>query len=62
MKDPTRYSGDLRLARVPRRRDPRLDAHGDMTREELHEMLLGAFAGALLAAGAGGALTAAGSG
>jgi AcrR family transcriptional regulator len=35
-------------------------AHGDMTREELHGMLLGAFAGALMASGAGGALTAAG--
>jgi AcrR family transcriptional regulator len=30
--------------------------HGDMTRQELHGMLLGAFAGALAAAGAGGAL------
>ncbi len=30
--------------------------HRDMTREELHGMLLGAFAGALTAAGAGGAL------
>jgi hypothetical protein len=36
-------------------------AHGDMTREELHGMLLGAFAGALTASGAGGALAAAGS-
>jgi AcrR family transcriptional regulator len=35
-------------------------AHGDMTREELHGMLLGSFAGALMASGAGGALTAAG--
>lgn len=35
-------------------------AHGDMTREELHGMLLAAFAGALMASGAGGALTAAG--
>jgi hypothetical protein len=35
-------------------------AHGDMTREELHGMLLGTFAGALMASGAGGALTAAG--
>jgi AcrR family transcriptional regulator len=35
-------------------------AHGDMTREELHGMLLGSFAGALTASGAGGALTAAG--
>ncbi len=32
--------------------------HGDMTREELHGMLLGAFAGALAAWGAGGALAA----
>ena len=32
--------------------------HGDMTRDELHGMLLGAFAGALMAAGAGGALAA----
>ena len=31
--------------------------HGDMTRQELHGMLLGAFAGALLASGAGGSLT-----
>ena len=31
-------------------------AHGDMTREELHGMLLGTFAGALMASGAGGAL------
>ncbi len=31
--------------------------HADMTREELHGMLLGSFAGALMAAGAGGALT-----
>jgi AcrR family transcriptional regulator len=30
--------------------------HGDMTREQLHGMLLGAFAGALVAAGARGAL------
>ena len=30
--------------------------HDDVTREELHGMLLGAFAGALAAAGAGGAL------
>ena len=30
--------------------------HGDMTREELHGMLLGAFAGALMASGAGDAL------
>ena len=28
--------------------------HGDLTRQELHGMLLGAFAGALMAAGAGG--------
>jgi AcrR family transcriptional regulator len=33
--------------------------HGDMTREELHGMLLGTFAGALMASGAGGALMAA---
>jgi AcrR family transcriptional regulator len=32
--------------------------HGDMSREELHGMLLGAFAGALMASGAGGALAA----
>ena len=32
--------------------------HGDMTREELHGMLLGTFAGALMASGAGGALAA----
>ncbi len=32
--------------------------HGDMTREELHGMLLGSFAGALMAAGAGDALAA----
>jgi AcrR family transcriptional regulator len=32
--------------------------HGDMPREELHGMLLGAFAGALMASGAGGALAA----
>lgn len=31
--------------------------HGDMTRQELHGMLLGTFAGALMASGAGGALT-----
>ncbi len=31
-------------------------AHGDLTREELHGMLLGTFAGALMASGAGGAL------
>lgn len=31
-------------------------AHGDMTRQELHGMLLGSFAGALVASGAGGAL------
>jgi AcrR family transcriptional regulator len=31
--------------------------HGDMTRTELHGMLLGTFAGALMAAGAGGAQT-----
>jgi AcrR family transcriptional regulator len=31
-------------------------AHDDMTRQELHGMLLGSFAGALMAAGAGGAL------
>jgi hypothetical protein len=37
-------------------------AHDDMTREELHGMLLGVFAGALMACGAGGALTAAGPG
>jgi AcrR family transcriptional regulator len=37
-------------------------AHGDMTREELHGMLLGTFAGALMASGAGGALPAAGPG
>ena len=30
--------------------------HGDMTRQELHGMLLGAFAGALTASGAGGAM------
>lgn len=30
--------------------------HGDMTRQELHGMLLGSFAGALMASGAGGAL------
>jgi AcrR family transcriptional regulator len=30
--------------------------HGDMTRQELHGMLLGTFAGALVASGAGGAL------
>jgi AcrR family transcriptional regulator len=30
--------------------------HGDMTRQELHGLLLGTFAGALVAAGAGGAL------
>ncbi len=30
--------------------------HGDMTRQELHGMLLGTFAGALMASGAGGAL------
>ena len=33
----------------------RMDA-GDLTREELHGMLLGAFAGALLASGASGGL------
>jgi AcrR family transcriptional regulator len=32
--------------------------HGDMPREELHGMLLGTFAGALTASGAGGALAA----
>ena len=32
--------------------------HGDMTREELHGMLLGTFAGALVASGAGDALAA----
>ena len=32
--------------------------HGDLTREELHGMLLGTFAGALIASGAGGALAA----
>jgi AcrR family transcriptional regulator len=32
--------------------------HGDMTRRELHGMLLGTFAGALTASGAGGALPA----
>ena len=32
--------------------------HGDMTRQELHGMLLGSFAGALMASGAGGALAA----
>jgi AcrR family transcriptional regulator len=32
--------------------------HGDMAREELHGMLLGTFAGALMASGAGGALAA----
>jgi AcrR family transcriptional regulator len=31
-------------------------AHGDLTREELHGMLLGAFAGALIASGASGGL------
>ncbi|MEJ7796873.1 MAG: TetR/AcrR family transcriptional regulator [Solirubrobacteraceae bacterium] len=31
-------------------------AHGDLTREELHGMLLGAFAGALVASGASGGL------
>lgn len=31
--------------------------HGDMTRQELHGMLLGTFAGALMASGAGAALT-----
>ena len=31
-------------------------AHGDITREELHGMLLGAFAGALVASGASGGL------
>jgi hypothetical protein len=31
-------------------------AHGDMTRQELHGMLLGSFAGSLMAAGAGNAL------
>lgn len=31
-------------------------AHGDLTREELHGMLLGTFVGALMASGAGGAL------
>lgn len=31
-------------------------AHGDMTRQELHGMLLGSFAGSLMAAGAGSAL------
>jgi AcrR family transcriptional regulator len=36
--------------------------HGDMTREELHGMLLGSFAGALMASGAGAALTAAAGG
>lgn len=30
--------------------------HGDLTRQELHGMLLGTFAGALMASGAGGAL------
>jgi AcrR family transcriptional regulator len=30
--------------------------HGDMTRQELHGMLLGSFAGALMASGAGAAL------
>ena len=34
--------------------------HGDMTRQELHGMLLGAFAGALMASGAGAALARAG--
>jgi AcrR family transcriptional regulator len=32
--------------------------HGDMPREELHGLLLGTFAGALMASGAGGALAA----
>jgi AcrR family transcriptional regulator len=32
--------------------------HGDMTRQELHGMLLGTFTGALVASGAGGALMA----
>jgi AcrR family transcriptional regulator len=32
-------------------------AHDDMTREELHSMLLGSFAGALMASGAGASLT-----
>jgi AcrR family transcriptional regulator len=32
-------------------------AHDDMTREELHSMLLGSFAGALMASGAGSSLT-----
>jgi AcrR family transcriptional regulator len=31
-------------------------AHGDLTRQELHGLLLGAFAGALVACGAGGGL------
>ena len=35
-------------------------AHDDLSREQLHGMLLGAFAGALAAAGAGGALEGAG--
>ncbi|MGH2897326.1 MAG: TetR/AcrR family transcriptional regulator [Solirubrobacteraceae bacterium] len=34
--------------------------HDDMTREELHGMLLGAFAGALMASGASGAMLGAG--
>jgi AcrR family transcriptional regulator len=33
-------------------------AHGDMTREELHGLLFGSFAGALMASGAGAALAA----
>ena len=33
-------------------------AHGDLTREELHGMLLGVFAGALIASGASGGLPA----
>jgi hypothetical protein len=32
--------------------------HDDLTREELHSMLLGSFAGALMASGAGAALAA----
>jgi AcrR family transcriptional regulator len=32
--------------------------HGDLSREELHGMLLGTFAGALMASGAGGSLAA----
>ncbi len=40
----------------PPRPTPPRPPHGDLTREELHGMLLGAFAGALIASGASGGL------